>query len=133
MAMGRSVYSASPSKIDEYIYVSGTSFSCPLVAGAAALVLEANPDWNNLDVMQALKLTASRASTPDNLMGRGIINAFQAAFFPLKRIYPPTHLAVKRIENNFGFFKEYIDCLTWRKKMSVAGKKSWPTDCMPLT
>ncbi len=115
MAMGRSVYSASPSKIDGYIYVSGTSFSCPLVAGAAALILEANPSWSNFDLMLALELTASRASTPDNLMGRGIINAFQAAHFPLKSIYPPTHLAVKRIENNFGFFKEYINHLTWRK------------------
>lgn len=115
MAMGRSVYSASPSKINEYVYVSGTSFSCPLVAGAAALVLEANPGWNNLDVMQALKLTASQASNPNNLMGHGLIDAFKAAYFPLKKIYPPTHLAVKRIENNFGFFKEYIDCLTWRR------------------
>lgn len=114
MAMGRSVYTASDSQIDGYVYVSGTSFSCPLVAGAAALILEANPDWSNLEVMQALKLTASQASHPDNLMGWGIIDAFKAASFPLRKIYPPTHFAVKRIENNFGFFKEYIDCLSWR-------------------
>ncbi|MCX7973882.1 MAG: S8 family serine peptidase [Candidatus Aminicenantes bacterium] len=115
MAMGRSVYSASPSKIDEYIYVSGTSFSCPLVAGAAALGLEANPHWSNFDIMQALRLTATRASNPDNLMGYGLIDAFKAAHFSLKEIYPPTHFALKRIENNFGFFKEYIDVLTWRQ------------------
>lgn len=115
MAMGRAVYCASPSRTDDYLYVSGTSFSCPLVAGAAALLLEANPHWSNFDLQQALKLTASKAHNPDNLMGYGLIDAYKAAHFPLKEIYPPTHLAIKRIENNFGFFKEYIDSLTWRR------------------
>jgi len=115
MAMGRSVYTVSPNKVDGYAYVSGTSFSCPLTAGAAALVLEANPTWTNQDIILALKHAASKSSSPDNFMGWGIIDASKAAFFPLKKFYPPTHFSVRRLENNFGFFKEYIDRLTWRR------------------
>jgi len=115
MAMGRSVYTISPNKVDGYAYVSGTSFSCPLTAGAAALIIEANPTWTNQDIILALKQSATKSSSPDNFMGWGIIAAFKAASFPQKKFYPPTHFSVRRLENNFGFFKEYIDRLTWRK------------------
>ena len=57
---------------------SGTSFSCPLVAGVAALILEAHPTWTPMEVRDALRNTASRHSAPDNYYGWGIINA-QAA------------------------------------------------------
>ncbi len=115
MAMGRSVYSASPGQTGGYIYVSGTSFSCPLVAGAAALVWQMNPDWTNYDVLLALKLTAANSLTPDNLGGWGVVDAFKAAFYPLKKLYPPSHFAMKRVENNLIFLKEYIDQLSWRE------------------
>lgn len=115
MAMGRSVYSASPDKPDGYLYVSGTSFSCPLVAGAAALVWQLNPGWSNYDVLLALKLTATNSSNPNNLVGWGVLDALRAAFYPLRKFYPPSHFAVKRVENNLIFFKEYIDRLRWRE------------------
>jgi subtilisin family serine protease len=114
MAQGRYVYTARTDNNNGYTSVSGTSFSCPLTAGVAALILEANPTWTNTDIMFAMKLAARNASRPDNRMGWGIIDAVRAAFFPLKNVYPPSHFAAKRLENNFGFFKEYIDRLTWR-------------------
>lgn len=122
MAQGKSVYTATTGKADSYAYVSGTSFSCPLTGGAAALILEANPTWTNSDIIFALKLTAKNASNPDNFIGWGILDALKAAFYPLKKIYPPSHFAVKRLENNFGFFKEYIDRLTWRSNARNQGK-----------
>lgn len=115
MAMGRYVYSASPDKPDGYLYVSGTSFSCPLVAGAAALVWQLNPGWSNYDVLLALKLTATNSSSPNNLVGWGVLDALKAAFYPLRKFYPPSHFAVRRVENNLIFFKEYIDRLSWRE------------------
>lgn len=59
---------------------SGTSFATPLVAGAAALILEAHRDWTPRRVRQALLQTAENSLHPDNNYGWGIIDAASAAF-----------------------------------------------------
>lgn len=64
---------------DYYRSGDGTSFSTPLVAGVAALILEAHRDWTPAQVYEVLKSTASRSENPDNDYGWGIVNAFLAA------------------------------------------------------
>jgi hypothetical protein len=64
---------------DTYRSGSGTSFSTPLVAGAAALLLEIHRDWTPDQVRRALMDTASRGQSPDNDYGWGIIDAALAA------------------------------------------------------
>jgi subtilisin family serine protease len=59
-------------------YGSGTSYSCPLVAGAAAIVWSANPEWTNMQVREALMMTADNSSTPDNDYGWGTIDTWAA-------------------------------------------------------
>ena len=78
MAMGSSVYTASISGPSSYAYVSGTSFSCPLVAGVCALILDVNPNLTPMEVLQFLRTTASQSNNPDNLYGWGIVNALEA-------------------------------------------------------
>lgn len=85
MARGVSVVSASSYNPTGYTGVSGTSLSCPLVAGAAALVLQVNPTWTNMEILEALKNTADNASSPNNSYGWGVIDAYAAAFYS-----PPT-------------------------------------------
>jgi serine protease AprX len=113
MAMGEMVYSAAPNDPDEYESVDGTSFACPLVAGVAALILEINPSWTNQDIMTAMRLTASQSEFPDNRYGWGIVDAQKAAFYPLKSIHAPLLFTVSRLENNYGFFIQYMDQLAW--------------------
>ncbi|NOQ96586.1 MAG: S8 family serine peptidase, partial [Calditrichae bacterium] len=79
MARGSQTLCASVWDTTSYSRVSGTSLSCPLVAGAAALVLQANPSYTNMDIIEALRSTASQASNPNNSYGWGIIDALQAA------------------------------------------------------
>ncbi len=64
----------------EAIYwpMSGTSMSAPLVTGAAALILEAHPDWTPMEVRDALMQTADNAHTPDNWRGWGRIDVMAA-------------------------------------------------------
>lgn len=57
---------------------SGTSFSCPLVAGTVALLLEAKPEWKFGEIFAALTSTATRANSPDSVYGYGIVRAFDA-------------------------------------------------------
>jgi len=58
---------------------SGTSWSCPMLAGAAALLLQIDPSLTPLQLSSLLKNTASKSTSPDNLMGWGIINTYSAA------------------------------------------------------
>jgi len=84
MAMGSSVRVASPYGTTSYTYSSGTSFSCPLAAGAAALVLCYNPNLTPIQVREALRMTGSRHTNPDKYYGWGIINTLEAAnYFPV--------------------------------------------------
>ena len=64
---------------DGYSLSSGTSFSTPLVAGVAALLLEIHRDWTPAQVRQALLSTAGFSLNPDNDYGWGIVDAALAA------------------------------------------------------
>jgi hypothetical protein len=79
MALGSSVRVASGTS--GYTNSSGTSFSCPLAAGVAALILSANPGLIPFQVREAMRQTASRANNPDRLFGWGILNAAKAAHY----------------------------------------------------
>jgi subtilisin family serine protease len=69
---------ARPDSTSGYATANGTSFSCPLVAGAAALLLQAKPDATADDIARALRGTASQGARPDNLLGHGIVDALAA-------------------------------------------------------
>jgi subtilisin family serine protease len=75
MAMGVGVRVVSPSSTSSYGFNNGTSLSCPLAAGVVAQILSAHPETTPLQMMNALRSTASMADAPDNDFGYGIINA----------------------------------------------------------
>jgi len=53
---------------------NGTSFSTPLVAGAACLMVQARPGFTPLQIRQAFMETADNADDPNNTYGCGIID-----------------------------------------------------------
>ena len=53
----------------------GTSSATPLAAGAVALLMGAFPLATVQDIVNTLRMTASRADKPDNIAGYGIIRA----------------------------------------------------------
>lgn len=73
-AQGSSTYVAKASSTTAAGTSSGTSFSCPLIGGCAAILIGAHPTWNPLMVREALMQTASDPTTPDNTYGWGIAN-----------------------------------------------------------
>jgi subtilisin family serine protease len=75
-----------------YGYWNGTSFSSPIVAGVAALVLAANPLLTNDALVTLLKQTADPIGDP-NYFGAGRVNAYRAVLAarpPVHRSNPPT-------------------------------------------
>ncbi len=81
MAQGVSVLTASAYTTTGYGLSQGTSFACPLTAGVAALLVKANPTAPPMRIVEAMKLTASNAAAPDNLIGWGILNAGAALHY----------------------------------------------------
>ncbi len=101
--MGLGVTVASPFDQTSYFTSSGTSFSCPLVAGAAALILQARPTASNAAIMDALRITASQAATPDRLLGWGIVDAAAAlAMLPTgaDSTPPASSVAIRTVRPN---------------------------------
>ncbi len=79
-AQGSTVFLADVVE-NNYTTGAGTSFSCPLTAGVAALLVQAFPNASNMDIIHALKITASQAENPNNDYGWGIIRAQKAFTF----------------------------------------------------
>lgn len=69
-----------------YRSASGTSFSAPIVAGAAALVLSANPNLSGVQVQTILKETADDLGPAgsDTAFGAGRVNANNAVMAALE-------------------------------------------------
>ena len=74
-----------------YEYGNGTSFSCPIVAGVAALVWSINPQFTADDVLGVLEDSADDVGPAgyDNYTGFGRVNAFKAVQLA-QRGRPPT-------------------------------------------
>lgn len=100
MAQGVSVRCAHWDNPTEYTYSGGTSLSCPLAAGVVALLLHAKPSATPQEITDALKQTATRTLTPDNLYGWGIINALSALTILQGRAEVPTEFALLQSSPN---------------------------------
>ena len=76
-----------------YFRLSGTSLSTPIIAGLAALVMEAHPEWTAQQVRTAIKMTASHATSPDNDYGWGVANGPAAVDYVFSPV-SGTHQAI---------------------------------------
>lgn len=81
VALGVGTYNAVPGKIPYANNYQGTSLATPLVAGVAAQILSAHPELTPVQVRDALRNTASNASSPNNQIGWGLIDAYKAVLY----------------------------------------------------
>lgn len=57
---------------------NGTSFACPLMAGAVACLMQACPQATPLDIIDAIHRTASSAEHPNEIYGYGVADVYKA-------------------------------------------------------
>ncbi|HPF35375.1 MAG TPA: S8 family serine peptidase [Candidatus Krumholzibacteria bacterium] len=120
-ALGSGNHVASPSNDNGYTSASGTSFSCPLTSGVAALVLSRAPSLTPLQVRDALRETASMASSPNNDYGWGLIDALAAVTYFGPTI---THAPLGDTEDVFGPY-DFIADMTARAGVDVSTVTLW--------
>lgn len=53
-------------------FANGTSFSCPIMCGAVACLLQASPKSKPQEIIRAVQQSGDNCSTPDNIFGYGI-------------------------------------------------------------
>jgi len=71
-SMGEGAYVCSPGF--NFGGGNGTSYATPILAGAVACLMQANPTKTNMQILQALKASATQSVSPDNYYGWGIPN-----------------------------------------------------------
>ena len=124
MARGVSTAGATGATDSSFGLGTGSSLSTPLVAGAAALVIEARPDWTAFKVIEALRNTAGNSDLPNNDIGWGIVDVMAAINYSVAadsdttsletlaigNIYPnPYNIGMSTIPVNIPDEEEYID------------------------
>ena len=57
-----------------HIAISGTSMSSPVVAGAAALIKQAHPDWTPADIKSSMQFSAAQLPEPHEEVGYGLLD-----------------------------------------------------------
>jgi hypothetical protein len=81
-ARGIATVCANPGTTSGFTTANGTSLSCPLAGGCAAVILSAHPTWTPMQVREAMMRTASNAACPNNRYGWGIIDLLAAVNYP---------------------------------------------------
>ena len=63
---------------DKHVSWDGTSMAAPHVAGAAAILIQKNPDWTSFEIKEALKNTATDLGLEVNTQGAGFLDVLRA-------------------------------------------------------
>jgi subtilisin family serine protease len=102
MAMGMGTYIATIWLNGYSIgWPGGTSYACPIAAGVAALLLSVNPSLTPMEILDILRQTASNSSSPDNLIGWGIVDALAAVNLVL------TDVKQESVPDNYFMLSNY--------------------------
>lgn len=112
---------------------NGTSFSSPVMAGAAACLWQAFPSYSNIDIMNAIRQSASQYNTPDSLLGYGIPDLAAAATIlgGIGSIQDRTIPQFELIRVNENAFVISIDGLNSKARLDVydiMGRMVYSTD-----
>jgi subtilisin family serine protease len=122
-APGSDIFSTLPNGM--FGYMSGTSMSTPMVAGAAALVLSQNPSWTTQQVVDRLLRTARPTTTYGTLIKGGkfldLAAAVTSASKPAVSVTSPTDGAILQSGVSVSFSATATDL----EDGNVAGGLTW--------
>jgi len=103
---------------------NGTSFSNPNICGLITCLWQAFPEFNNLEIIDAVQKSSSQYNTPDNHYGYGIPNMRIAYQYLLQKRISNNYLKI--LGNNFikAFPVPFNDNFTVLVKAPLTGRAS---------
>ena len=140
VAPGVYVYNAVTEEISgndsTYSYSNGTSFSTPITAGICAMILSVHPELTPMQVRDAIRNTASLSGNPNNILGWGIVNAYDALLYhgPAWSNTPDFKVRGNGTEvSTYLASKDLIDPVSVKFSYSTDGGASYESVFMKLT
>ncbi|MBN2600756.1 MAG: S8 family serine peptidase [Candidatus Marinimicrobia bacterium] len=142
-ALGVDVYNATIYTPNSYSYSNGTSFSTPLVAGSAALLMEKYPSLPPIKIIELLKSKSNRSSTPSDRYGWGIPDVYRSMFeYDSTRIsfWEPDKARIYALPNpaitgvTFAFRWTHViptETQLYLKIYNLLGQLVWSTNLVP--
>jgi hypothetical protein len=119
-AIGANAVVASTST-GQPIFGNGTSFATPIMAGITTCLWQAFPEIKNMDIIQGLRKSADRFTTPDDRSGYGIPDVKKAFVNFIKQL----HTQSAGISNCTASFDYSIKAAS---NMSVVIERMLPSD-----
>src|SRR5579864_4448759 len=103
-----------------YMQLSGTSFSAPMVSGAAAMILAKNPSWTPDQVKAALMLTATpEPAAPFGSLGVGGLNIAKARFLSKNATLPNPNAGLDQFVTSASDGSKVFDSAAWESAASA--------------
>jgi len=142
-ALGVDTYIATSFNTNSYAYGSGTSYSTPLIAGAAALLMEKYPNYPPIKIIELLKAKSTRSNAPDNRYGWGVPDVYRSMFEANTGMYSRWEPAPERV---YAFPNPVISGVTFAfrwthvipyqepthlKIYNLLGELVWQTELLP--
>jgi serine protease AprX len=97
---------------NDYVQVTGTSMSAPHVAGAAALILQAHPEYTPEDVKSAIMGTATDLGYGANVQGAGLLDTYSAIGMTNEILVDPSYETVYDSPDNQYYYENISLTLT---------------------
>ncbi|MBL7741339.1 MAG: S8 family peptidase [Chitinophagaceae bacterium] len=99
---------------------TGTSFSCPNMAGLGTCLWQGFPEFNNMRIIRALREAGSKASAPDDRVGYGIPD-MKAAFTSLLIEYATSNASVSSCTVTLNWNSKDVDAMKYEIQRKAPG------------
>ena len=100
---------------------NGTSFACPNLAGLAACLWQAFPEYNNMRILQALRQSGDKFNTPDDRTGFGIPN-LKTAFSNLLTAYATSSATVNNCAATIQWNSKDVSAMRYEIERKAPGE-----------
>lgn len=103
---------------------NGTSFACPNLAGLATCLWQGFPEYSNMRIIQALRLSGDRYNNPDDRTGFGIPN-LKNAFGNLLTSYANSSAAINNCVTSIQWNSKDVSAMRYEIERKAPGESGF--------
>ena len=113
---------------------NGTSFACPNMAGLGACLWQGFPEFNNMKIVNALRQSGNKASTPDDRVGYGIPN-LKSAFVELLKEFSTANGSINNCRTTINWTSKDVSAMKYEIERKAPGETNYTkiAEKIPLT